>query len=515
MAILRGRHKLRRYFKLSIQKVAALSCMIITVMTMYFLIDFRDFSRDDFHTEEIASFSSRAKVTMTKIANIRKSQEIAKIEEHFISICLTWRTVLEWNFNSTTEKRIIALMRALSPAYVRIGGSASHYVHFQSREEEKSQPFGKKTLIISGEELDRINRIAESAGFKVIFSLNLLKRFMNSSWDPSNALRIMKYVALKGYKFGWQLGNEPNHLDPFGVTISPEQLAEDFKQLRGLLSNTAGVHNFLVGPEVTQPRGNAIEYLQSYYVRAEQCSLPQFYVPQTLDTLLQDIKEADEVISEYAPGLPRWFGETASVSGGGAAGISGRFVAGFLWLNKLGMAAQHGYEVVLRQTMFQGYYSLVGLEDMEPNPDYWLSFLHKKLLGTIVLEVKRDLYLPEMVRIFAYCTNTKSGLYKRGAITFMAMNLHPEREANVILNKSLQDHDIDEFLFTPDGDITSRRIKLNGKVLEMGSDSFLPSFQPIRIPRANRVILPPLTYAFYVVPEAHAKPCLESTKEQP
>ncbi|PFX17988.1 Heparanase [Stylophora pistillata] len=245
---------------------------------------------------------------------------------------------------------------------------------------------------------------------------------------------------------------EPNHLDPFGVTISPEQLAEDFKQLRGLLSNTAGVHNFLVGPEVTQPRGNAIEYLQRflesgsssldavtwhhYYVRAEQCSLPQFYVPQTLDTLLQDIKEADEVISEYAPGLPRWFGETASVSGGGAAGISGRFVAGFF-------------------------------------------------------------------------------LYKRGAITFMAMNLHPEREANVILNKSLQDHDIDEFLFTPDGDITSRRIKLNGKVLEMGSDSFLPSFQPIRIPRANRVILPPLTYAFYVVPEAHAKPCLESTKEQP
>lgn len=55
---------------------------------------------------------------------------------------------------------------------------------------------------------------------------------------------------------------EPNHLRRFGVTISPEQLAEDFNQLRGLLSTIPGVHNFLVGPDVTQPRGNAMGYLQ-------------------------------------------------------------------------------------------------------------------------------------------------------------------------------------------------------------------------------------------------------------
>ena len=61
----------------------------------------------------------------------------------------------------------------------------------------------------------------------------------------------------------------------------------------------------------------------------------------------------------------------------------------------------------------------------------------------------------------------------------------------------------------------SRRIKLNGKVLEMGPGSFFPTFQPIRIPRANQVILPPLTYAFYVVPEANAEACLESTKKRP
>ena len=45
------------------------------------------------------------------------------------------------------------------------------------------------------------------AGLKVIFSLNFFKRFVNGSWDPSNALKVIKYVAERGYKFKWELGN--------------------------------------------------------------------------------------------------------------------------------------------------------------------------------------------------------------------------------------------------------------------------------------------------------------------
>ena len=37
------------------------------------------------------------------------------------------------------------------------------------------------------------------------------------------------------------------------------------------------------------------------------------------------------------------------------------------WLNKLGVAAQHGYKVIIRQSMFKGEYSLLG-QDLEPNP---------------------------------------------------------------------------------------------------------------------------------------------------
>ena len=49
---------------------------------------------------------------------------------------------------------------------------------------------------------------------------------------------------------------EPYHLQllPFGFAISPEQLAKDFKKVRMLLSQIRGINNFLVGPDVTQPR---------------------------------------------------------------------------------------------------------------------------------------------------------------------------------------------------------------------------------------------------------------------
>ena len=67
----------------------------------------------------------------------------------------------------------------------------------------------------------------------------------------------------------------------------------------------------------------------SYYVRSQDCSLAQFYSPQVLDTLRQNIKDANAVIGKTAPGLPTWLGETSSASGGGAEGISDRFVAGF------------------------------------------------------------------------------------------------------------------------------------------------------------------------------------------
>ena len=65
-------------------------------------------------------------------------------------------------------------------------------------------------------------------------------------------------------------------------------------------------------------------------MKAVESSLPQFFVPQALDSLHRSLDKANEVLDQVAPNLPRWLGETANVAGGGAKGLSDRFVSGFL-----------------------------------------------------------------------------------------------------------------------------------------------------------------------------------------
>lgn len=60
-------------------------------------------------------------------------------------------------------------------------------------------------------------------------------------------------------------------------------------------------------------------------------------------------------------------GETGSAYGGGAAGLSDRYVAGFLWLDKLGLTARLGIDVVVRQSLFGGNYGLLD-QAVEPLP---------------------------------------------------------------------------------------------------------------------------------------------------
>ena len=57
-------------------------------------------------------------------------------------------------------------------------------------------------------------------------------------------------------------------------------------------------------------------------------------------------------------------------------------------------------------------------------------------------------------------------------------------------------------------DSFSRKMKLNDKILEMGTDSTFPALEPRPIKPRGRIILPPLSFAFYVVPGARAHVCM-------
>ena len=68
----------------------------------------------------------------------------------------------------------------------------------------------------------------------------------------------------------------------------------------------------------------------------------------------------EDFLAKNSMKRPLWLGETSSAYGGGAHGLSDRYVATFLWLDKLGQAAVHGYQVVIRQSFYHGCYAMIG-----------------------------------------------------------------------------------------------------------------------------------------------------------
>lgn len=49
-------------------------------------------------------------------------------------------------------------------------------------------------------------------------------------------------------------------------------------------------------------------------------------------------------------------------------------------------------------------------------------------------------------------------LYKQGAVSFMAMNLQSNKSVDIQLAQNLQEFGVDEYLFSPEGCITSRLV---------------------------------------------------------
>ena len=43
-------------------------------------------------------------------------------------------------------------------------------------------------------------------------------------------------------------------------------------------------------------------------------------------------------------------------------------------------------------------------------------------------------------------------------MSLMAMNLHPNKDVQLHMVKTLQGHEVDEYLLTPDGNVTSRLV---------------------------------------------------------
>ncbi|KAM9701290.1 LOW QUALITY PROTEIN: heparanase-like, partial [Menidia menidia] len=354
------------------------------------------------------------------------------------------------------SQRVRTLAAALSPAYLRFGGTRQDFMVFSPQrrggagpptdcdplppplEKRLKQDWVHQQQVLQAEDrnrkfhpvqfseltVDSLASFSSCSGLALIFGLNALLRTPENVWNGSNAAALLSYTQQRRYALAWELGNEPNSFErKAGVRVGGQQLGLDFLRLRKMLNASPWQRDAaLYGPDVGQPRDHRGDlltgFLQTgsgsinactwhhYYLNGRDASLEDFLDPGVLDSLALKAHEVLETVRSGAPGVPVWLGETSSAFGGGAPGLSDAFAAGFMWLDKLGLGARLGLDVVLRQVLLgAGSYHLID-EDLDPLPDFWLSVLHKRLVGPEVLNLKSRSPFARL-RVYAHCATRR------------------------------------------------------------------------------------------------------------
>ncbi|KAM9820317.1 heparanase [Neosynchiropus ocellatus] len=485
---------------------------------------------------------------------------LRRVDRRFLSVTIDASLAEEEKFMYLlSSRKVRTLAKELSPAFLRFGGTRQDFMEFTpgqraggagsescedvlppAAEEALKSQWTTQRLVLMKEDLQRsyrrvhftestvdlLHSFSNCSGFHLIFGLNALLRRRDNSWNSSNARSLLEYCEARRYRMSWELGNEPNSYEKkAGVRVDGHQLGLDFIRLRQLMSEfelylDAG----LFGPDVGQPRDHRVDILKGflqtgsdavdaitwhhYYVNGRYASLEDFLDPEVLDSLQWKIREVLKTVARVKK--PVWLGETSSAYGGGAPGLSDTFAAGFMWMDKLGLAARSGLDVVMRQVLIgSGSYHLID-DDMNPLPDYWLSLLYKRLVGPEVLSVRgQDSGESKRVRVYLHCASRTS--YSAGAVTLLGINLRVHR-SRIQLPRLLSSSTVQSFILQSarpgEEGLNSRQVMLNGVVLKMVDEHTLPELKGRVLPPYEHLLLPAFSLGYFVFPDAAAPACL-------
>ena len=394
------------------------------------------------------------------------------------------------------------LAAGISPAYLRVGGTPQDFLtftedakdYFESSQYTCQPHFENwrhlKDFNLSYYYFDQIAQFAQRNNLKLIFGLN--GRKINANFQDN--LDVVEHSVKKGFQVDWQLGNEPIRYRKYGrnETVTGKKLAEYFNKIK-LFDESS----LLSGPDITHPKNKTLLYVQNflyghpnieavtyhhYFMHQSVSTMQEYINPLYLDYLDQQMTVITNTVQSINPSLNIWLGESGSSSGGGARNLSDSFVAGFLYLGTLGLAAKHCHKVVIRQSFYGGYYGMLDPITYNPLPDYWTSFIFKKLVGEKFLnsfELNNG-YL----RYYAFCSKDNVNDITLSYVNFQEKNVY----------QSFGDyrlHDVELYLLTPaNGDLLSKNMLLNEKLLLLDNGHFptvtgFETDQPFIIPKRS------------------------------
>ncbi|ENN73698.1 heparanase isoform X1 [Dendroctonus ponderosae] len=457
-----------------------------------------------------------------------QDEALFTVDERFLSLGLD-STIITNGFPhfNTSDPTLIKLIKYLSPAYLRIGGNQADQIVFVQdglsgtnyRSESEFDEY-----ILSGSDWLQLHHLARQAGIKVIYDLNSLLRFVNGSWNSENAQQMLSFSQQHKLEVDWELGNEPNsYPKKFDTVVNASQLGRDFVGLRELLNGYSWYENsLLIGPSTTRLRTKDIEdyflhFLESggfesvgaitfhhYYFSGMNATSREFLDLSTFDYLEYCIDTVKSVLSLLpSADKPLWLGETSTAWHGGAPNMSDRFLGSFLWIDKLGLSAKMGIDVVVRQSIFKGDYALLN-QSYYPNPDWWVSVLYKELVGTKVITTETE--GKAEIRLYAHCARPNSIWASGSSVVVFGVNL--QDEVGFVQIKELRSaSQVYSYELSSNETLFSQFVQLNGETLQLRQNSNLPAFRPTVIERTETMTISPYAIVFWVFTDTDLEAC--------
>lgn len=341
-----------------------------------------------------------------------------------------------------TNPKLIELVSELSPLYLRIGGSEADALYYNMKDNSEKRP-KKYDSTLTKKRWQEIETFMKKTNAELFFTLNQGPSSWdkNGKWNTDNLEEFLTFLKAEStIPFKLELGNEVfAYWAIFGITnyLTEQEYAENYRKAQKLFKKY-DIQTKLAGPAsaywpiIGEPLGfifNKMEDLfpilkdeydivswHYYPTQSFRCPLAvrrmdkkRFLDPDVLDEVSKWGKEVLTLKEKYSPRAELWLGETGSAQCGGEPEISTEFISSLWWADHLGQLARLKHDVVVRHNLIDADYALLN-NDMAPRPDYHISWLWKKHMGTHILETTLSRQNSKTLRAYAHCSPQKDGL---------------------------------------------------------------------------------------------------------
>lgn len=412
--------------------------------------------------------------------------------------------------------------KALGASYVRVSGTWNTTTYWDIDDEMNGQiPEGYRAILTRGQWVGVLDFI-RAVGAKLLISVANCEgnHSAHEPWDPTQARKLLDFSKAYGVPVdAIEFTNEPN---AYEMTGTPKgYTAEDFGRDQdaffrfikkeypeivtvGPCSCFDRVPGTWLMPDSADLMTNihtTDDLLANCKEKADIYSYHAYYNISDRAAAIRPHATADQALTEnfldaldhymdfygalqdkYLPGTDTWITEIADAGCGGDSWAP-TCMEMVREADMVGRFTRRAKGILFHNTLAASAYGYLDLETRLPNPQYWVAYLYKQLIGTEVFDAKEP--IREGAHIYAF--SRKDG--KPGYV-YVAVN-NSQEETSVTLPGEAAVYQL------TGESLRSRTALLNGKPLVCTNDSPIPEVLPVTV--SGSLTLPAVSVSFLVV----------------